>query len=202
MRKKNYHDYVIKHGKFIGEFDKMYQDFEDPWKQSEQPNRVARAAGIECLKKHDCKKVLEAGCGLGYYAERMYQETGNVPISVDLSSTAIEKAQINFPHLNFKVADISSELEKFKEVDCVLLSEIMWYILDDLDDILTDLRKHFKGKKLLINQVFYKGTQQYGTEFFTNLDELVEYIPFQLVDKISATQEGETTIETSSMYLI
>ena len=31
MKKKNYQDYVIKNGKFIGEFEKCYQDFKDPW---------------------------------------------------------------------------------------------------------------------------------------------------------------------------
>ena len=28
--KKNYQDYVIKDGKFIGDFEKCYQDFKDP----------------------------------------------------------------------------------------------------------------------------------------------------------------------------
>ncbi len=202
MDKKQYHDYVIKDGEFIGEFEAMYRDCRDPWMQSKQPNRDARAAGINFLQKQNCKSILEAGCGLGYYAEWINKETGIVPISVDLSPTAIKKAQSLFPNLNFKVADISSELEKYKAVDCVLLSEIMWYILDDLDQILSDLNKHFKGKYLVINQVFYKGTQKYGTDYFTNLDELIAYIPFKLIEKMATTKEAETTIETSSLYLI
>ena len=32
MKKKvNYQDFVIKNGKFIGQFEKMYQKFKDPW---------------------------------------------------------------------------------------------------------------------------------------------------------------------------
>ena len=32
MKKKiNYQDFVIKNGKFIGQFEKMYQEFKDPW---------------------------------------------------------------------------------------------------------------------------------------------------------------------------
>ncbi len=26
-----YQDYVIKDGELVGEFEKMYQDFDDPW---------------------------------------------------------------------------------------------------------------------------------------------------------------------------
>ena len=31
-----YQDLVIKDGKFVGEFEKMYQEFSDPWNQSEE----------------------------------------------------------------------------------------------------------------------------------------------------------------------
>ena len=29
-----YQDYVIKDGKLVGQFEEMYQNFEDPWEQS------------------------------------------------------------------------------------------------------------------------------------------------------------------------
>ena len=31
-----YQDFVIKDGKFIGEFEKMYQNFDDPWNQKKK----------------------------------------------------------------------------------------------------------------------------------------------------------------------
>ena len=31
-----YQDLVIKDGKFVGEFEKMYQQFEDPWDQTKK----------------------------------------------------------------------------------------------------------------------------------------------------------------------
>ena len=31
MNSKDYHDYVFKDGKFIGAFEEMYQNVEDPW---------------------------------------------------------------------------------------------------------------------------------------------------------------------------
>jgi len=33
FKKNNYHDYVIRDGKFIRDFDQMYKNCDDPWNQ-------------------------------------------------------------------------------------------------------------------------------------------------------------------------
>ncbi len=198
----NYHDYVIKDGKFIGRFEEMYASCEDPWMQSEQPNKYARSAGIIHIKKHEIRTLLECGCGLGYYANWINKQTGIVPKSVDISDTAISKAKTLFPNLDFERADISVDISKYKEVDCVMFAEIIWYILPDLEKIFTALTSNFKGKYLIVNQVFYKGSQKYGNEYFTNLNEFIEYVPFTLLEKMQATGQSDTTIETSTLFRI
>jgi len=199
---KSYHDYVIKDGEFIGKFDDMYLDVNDPWMQSSQPNKYSRMAGILHLKNNNIKSVLECGCGLGYYADWIFKETGIVPKSVDISVAAIEKAKILFPKLDFEVSDITKELEKFKNYECVMLSEIIWYILPSLNDVFEMLKTHFKGKYLIVNQVFYKGSQKYGVDYFTNLEEFINYVPFTLIGKCEATAINESTIETSTIFKI
>lgn len=198
----NYHDYVIKDGEFIGKFDEMYTQCDDPWHQSKQPNRYARNAGIIHIENYKIKSVLECGCGLGYYAQWIYENTGVIPKSVDISENAVVKAQTLFPHLNFEVANISKDLSKYQDVDCIMFAEILWYILPELQAIFQTLRDNFKNKYLIINQVFYKGTQKYGNNYFTNLKELVDYIPFQLLAKLEATTIKETTVETSTIFQI
>jgi SAM-dependent methyltransferase len=146
--------------------------------------------------------LLECGCGLGYYANWIQEATGIVPVSVDISEEAIKKAKLLFPHLHFEVADIAKDLEKYKDVDCVMFAEIIWYILPQLRNILDVLKLHFSGKYLLVNQVFYKGSQKYGTEYFTNLQEFINYIPFELLGKCEATTVADTTVETSSVFRI
>ncbi|UTW66320.1 class I SAM-dependent methyltransferase [bacterium SCSIO 12643] len=198
----NYHDYVIKDGQFIGDFENMYRDCPDPWTQSTQPNKYARTAGLIHIKNFGIQSVLECGCGLGYYAEWMYRDTGILPKSLDLSTVAIEKAQGLFPHLDFEVADIVKDLVKYQDYDCVLLSEIIWYILPDLQQILEVLKTHFKGKYLLVNQIFYKGQQKYGVEYFTSLSEFIEYIPFEELGHCEATLQSDSTIESSVIFRI
>jgi len=200
--KENYHDFVIKDGKFIGRFDDMYSRCEDPWMQSQQPNKYSRMAGILHIKNFGIRSVLECGCGLGYYADWICRETGIVPKSVDLSPKAIGKAKELFPHLDFEVADISTQLSEYTGYDCVLLSEIIWYILPDLQSINEVLKRYFTGKYLLVNQVFYKGTQKYGTEYFTSLKEFIDFMPFTLLATCEATTVNDSTIETASLFRI
>jgi hypothetical protein len=50
--------------------------------------------------------------------------------------------------------------------------------------------------------VFYKGTQKYGTEYFTNLNEFINYVPFTLFAKCEATTIKDSTIETSVIFKI
>lgn len=199
---ETYHDYVIKDGKFIGKFDEMYAKFEDPWMQSAQPNKYARMIGITHLKDLGVKTVLECGCGLGYYANWIHRETKIVPKSIDISSTAIGKAKERFPHLDFEVANICTDLERYKDAECVIFAEVIWYILPDLDKVIESLRTHFKNKYLIVNQVFYKGTQQYGNDYFTDLKGFVRYMPFDLLWQCEATAEHESTIETTTLFRI
>ncbi len=197
-----YHDFVIKDGMFVGKFDEMYQQFNDPWTQSTQPNKYARAAGILNIQKSKARSVLECGCGLGYYAQWIYNETMIVPKSVDISPVAIERAKKLFPHLDFEVADISTRLTSFTQCEFILLSEIIWYILPNLAEINQTLKEYFSGKYLGVNQVFYKGTQKYGVEYFSNLKEFISYMPFKLISQCEATLVEDSTIETSTLFLI
>lgn len=199
---ENYHDYVIKDGKFIGEFDAMYMKFDDPWHQSEQPNKYSRMSGILHMHNLGVKSVLECGCGLGYYANWIHQVTGIVPKSVDISGTAVNRARLLFPHLDFEVADITTDLVRFRNYDCVLFAEIIWYVLPQLNPIFETLRNDFRGKYFIVNQVFYKGTQRYGTEYFNDLKSFISSVPFPLVASCEATMTKDTTIETSTAFLI
>lgn len=198
---ETYHDYVIKDGAFVGKFDEMYQKFEQPWMQDKQPNPYSRQAGIFHLQKFGIRSVLECGSGLGYYAEAIYRQTGIIPEGIEISPTAVEKAKTLFPHLNFQV-DTVQNLANYKHLDAILFAEITWYILPELNDLFALMKEHFAGKYFIHNLVFYKGTQRYGTDYFTNLREFIDYVPFQLVGQCEATTELDSTIETSTIFRI
>ena len=86
--------------------------------------------------------------------------------------------------------------------EAILLAEIMWYILDDLDEIIENISANHKGRYVIINQTFYKGQQQYGREYFTNLNEMVSYLPWLNLAKIEIETSDMETIETHSVFRV
>lgn len=201
---RSYHDYVIKDGKFIGKFEDMYKAYDDPWMQSQQPNRYSRQMAIMNIQRYGIKSIVEYGCGLGYYADWIHKETGIVCQSIDISETAIKKAKHNFPHLNFESGNIKElgKLPDKENIDCILLADITWMILQDLDFVNEQLFKHFKGKYLINNFVTYKGTQKYGLDFFTTTKEYIEYMPFKLIGYGEASTIDDHNIDSTTIFKI
>ena len=203
-----YQDFVIKDGKFVGEFEKMYQQFTDPWHQSEEIycSSLSRRSVCYFLEKYDINSIVEWGCGLGRTVNYIKENTDkDIDIlGIDISKTAIDKAKNFYPKLEFKVDNILN-ISKYKEFDCMFFSEITWYLLEDktIDEIFNFMSNKFKGKNkfLIHNLAFYKdGVQQYGTDYFTTLDEFIEFSPFELLDKIQIDiDEG---FETSAIFKI
>lgn len=104
---------------------------------------------------------------------------------MDISETAVEKAKKTFPSVKFfcgNITDFSYSLGKRGEYDLIILSEILWYILNDLDTIIKNIKNNFKRKFLLINQTFYKdGEQKYGRDFFTTPEEMISYFDMECI---------------------
>ncbi len=109
----DYHDYVIKDGVFIGKFDDMYKDCDNPWLQKDaviQAHKMACMASINMAKP---KKVLEIGCGLGYVTSFYSDVFPDISFTgMDISATAVEKAQETFPNIDY-VCDNVAQIVDF-----------------------------------------------------------------------------------------
>lgn len=203
----DYHNYVIRDGNLVGNFEEMYKNCDDPWHQSESNfNELSysRNIAILAMKRFGIKSVVDFGCGLGYYT-KMINNSGIDVLGVDISDEAISKARNLFPNLKFqvgKIQDMQGERgKKYFNYDAILLSEIVWYILPDFDSIIETLAK-LNGKYLINNLVFYKGSQQYGLEYFTNLDEFITHVPYECVFRSESTAKDDISIETCSVFKI
>ena len=68
----SYQDYVIKDGNIIGEFEQMYQDFDDPWEQGAKEEWASeKIVALKMIEKLKPKKVIELGCGHGHFTNRI-----------------------------------------------------------------------------------------------------------------------------------
>ena len=201
-----YQDLVIRDGKFVGQFEEMYHEFEDPWHQSESDHNalsVSRNIALVNMRKLGIGSVVEFGCGLGYYTDFIRRCLGIRVLGVDISPTAISKARTRFPDAQFVVDDVSN-LRAYKDFDSILFAEITWYLLDRLQRVFEEMLIHASGKYFVHNLVFYKNdTQKYGREFFTNVEQFIDFCPFRLLSKAEYTSsDPAATIETSTVFRI
>lgn len=104
-----YQDYVIKDGVFIGKFEEMYQKFDDPWDQKKNVDDLyVHYATSMTIRDINSKHVLEVGCGLGALTNYLSNLNPDVHIvGMDISESAIRKAQEAFPDRTFFVGNIN-----------------------------------------------------------------------------------------------
>lgn len=207
-KRKRYQDYVIKDGKFIGKFEEMYRDFANPWHQLEMVDQsYSRWDTILTLKNYHITSAVEIGCGLGKFTDMIKKQLPYLRIEgIDVSKTAIDKARKSYPDIPFESVDLLTYCKKSAplkgETNAFIFAEIMWYILNDLNEIIDIMSTKYKGTFVIINQVFYKGQQQYGTDFFTNLDELERYLPWECLQRMENIVRDQESIETHSVFKI
>jgi len=179
-----YQDYVIKDGKLVGEFEEMYQDFDDPWEQTTREEWASeKAVALNLIDKLKAKKVIELGCGLGHYTNKIHNLGVDV-LGVDVSKTAIEKARSVYPGCAFAVGDIL-DLSIYREYqpDVIVMAEITWYVLEKLDKFTSFLRSDLPNTYLIhLLTTYPPGVQQYGKDKFTNLQEIMSYFQMRYLE--------------------
>jgi SAM-dependent methyltransferase len=201
-----YQDLVIKDGKFVGEFEKMYQEFDDPWNQTKEDyveNSVSRQIVCNYINQYQINSMVEFGCGLGKTTNFISNKTNINILGVDISETSIIKSKKRYPELKFEVNDIEN-IDEYKDYECYFFSEITWYILEDnkIDKIFEIMKNKLNGKYFIHNLVFYKGQQRYGLDYFSSLDQFIEFCPFKLLGKTISDFEESECSETSSIFRI
>tara|TARA_B100002019_G_C21243819_1_gene587135 strand:+ start:936 stop:1559 length:624 start_codon:yes stop_codon:yes gene_type:complete len=205
-----YQDFVIKNGKFVGEFEKMYQEFPDPWHQSEEIYYSSLSKRSVCyfIEKFEINSIVQWGCGLGTTTNYIKKNTNrDIDIlGIDISETAINKAKKTYPNLEFKVDNVLN-VSKYDKFECIFFSSLTWYILKDktIDSVFNAMIKKFRDMNKYFIHVdnFYKGNvQQYGKEYFTSLEEFIEFCPFELLGKVQIDLERKNDTESAAIFKI
>jgi predicted TPR repeat methyltransferase len=185
MKKHNrYQDYVIKDGQLVGEFEEMYRDYDDPWEQSERERYASeKAVATNLIEAFKRCNVIEFGCGFGQLTERIRKICPKTT-GVDISKTAIKKAQKRYPDGDFLVGKFGDlDLLRTIKPDCIVMAEITWYILDDLDKFLDFLKTEMPNTLLIhLLMTYRKGEQKYGADKFTSLSEIKDYFGMNYIE--------------------
>ena len=194
----NYRDYVIKDGQFIGAFEEMYRNIEDPWNHGN-----ARAIQYDLVllllqRNGVCKdggRILDIGCGKGAFTSRIQDSFPHCSITgIDISSTAIKFAKKNHHSSNteFFTLDIQEDYRSItSQYNLVVMSQLIGYILPRLDEIVSYITKSVLAENgyLVINQAFYKPQEQtYGKEIISTVEDLLKYVKMPSLEMIESNR--------------
>jgi len=145
-RSKDYHDYVFRDGKLVGEFEEMYQLSENvPWRQDEQADWVDVRLTTEMLRDvGPFDELHDLGCGLGYYLSLMSRQLGTKDcrsVGYDVSPTACQKAASLFPRAEFLPLDLTVGTEGRPRVGgglrrLFMIRGTLWYVFPKLGRVI------------------------------------------------------------------
>ena len=88
--------------------------------------------------------MAEIGCGLGETTALLANNIPNIEFfEVDISQIAIEKANVRFKKIDFFCGDILKG-PTYKKANVIILSNMLWYVLHDLENLRENIERSFK----------------------------------------------------------
>ena len=191
-------DYIFKTNpsgdlKFVGNFEEFYKFEEDPWQQSGNTGEMSsyyewsRTRLLNRLCPNEDDNILEIGSGLGFLTKLISEEFPYTTCDgLDISKTAVDKSSRVFPDLNFFQGDICSENFRISsKYDFILLSQILWYIVESFPVVIKNCNKMLnKNGKLIITQAFLKEPQRYARDIVDGFYGLEQYLIRNLPDSL------------------
>ena len=174
---------------FQGDFEGYYQNNSDPWDQNSTDSDMSEYYKVSRLKLLKVIKgiisnhnILEIGCGLGLVTNMLDKELENSLVSgVDISSTAIHKAKAQYSNILFYEGDIADKQFKSEEqYDVVILNEMLWYVLEDIDLVINNIYEILNTNGSLIITMAFLNDQQYGKEIINGYSGLLDYCKLRI----------------------
>jgi SAM-dependent methyltransferase len=179
----DYHDYVIKDGRFIGEFEQMYRNVDDPWHCVAEAHAFKNDLLIGAVThlRAGVRRALDVGCGLGALTARLRTAAPEAEWhACDLSPTAVAKAAAATPGVRFFQHDVRESRFAFQResLDLITMAEVMWYVLPQLERVLREFHRLLApGGHLVTLQYFPKPEDQaYGKEFVSAPADLLRLL--------------------------
>ena len=169
-------------GTFRGEFEAMYREIEDPWGCEAGKSSLNNKIFLDIIFNGDrsFNRILDIGCGLGGLLNtiKIRNQEGYV-LGLDVSQTVIEKAKKRCPGLSFDCRNILKDELKEGNFDLVVLSEVLWYILDDLPLFFTRVSHLLSASgKLAIHQ-YFPADQRFGRDRIVGLPGFLNFMESQ-----------------------
>jgi SAM-dependent methyltransferase len=169
----DYHDYFLVDGRHIGRYEEMYRDCADPWRIEELGPRLDMRAALLLLEGRQVRRFLDIGAGLGLFTGLLAETIWRVNpeargLVTDIAPTAVAKAgrRLADPRLDFQAADVRVPNLPWPErsFDLVVLAQVLWGLLENLDGALAGLARLLPPGGLLLVSQHFPSRQTYGAD--------------------------------------
>ena len=181
----DYHDYFLVGGRHVGRYEEMYRDCADPWRIEELGPRLDMRAALLLLEGRldRVRRFLDIGAGLGLFTGLLAETVWRVNpeargLVTDIAPTAVALAgrRLADPRLDFQAFDARSPepLRPDRSFDLVVVAQVLWGLLENLDGALAGLARLLAPDGLmLVSQHFPgPGRQGYGADLVAGPEDL------------------------------
>lgn len=139
----DYHDYVFRDGRLVGDFDNMYRhSARVPWDQDTRCERWYAKVGRLMLAEYaPYRSILEMGCGLGFFTARLRGLIGAGRVDAfDISPEAIKRARKEHAGISFYVDDLASRrFRPRRAYSLVVVRDVFWYVFNRMPTVLRNI---------------------------------------------------------------
>lgn len=133
---------------------------------------------FEVVVRSQPRRVLEVGCGMGQFAERVARATSAAVVATDLSPRMVELARGR--GLDACVADVQALPFDDAEFDCAVALAMLYHV-DDLDSALGELARVLEPDGTFVSMTL-------GAE---HMREVWELVGFSLPERPFSRENGE-----------
>jgi len=111
------------------ELERIYRTLKDPWNfETSQYEQDRLNLLLEVVAQYPHESILEIGCAEGLFTDMLKEISGRV-VAIDVSRTAIARAQKRSPTPQYMVASLE-EFKADEKFDMVICAETLYYIKD------------------------------------------------------------------------
>lgn len=207
----DYHDYVFRDGKLVGDFEEMYKNSTViPWHQDKQENWIDIRLTREILA--DVGKFTEVhdfGCGTGHYLSLMAKYVG-MPngrfFGYDISKTACAQAKQNFPLFSFEPLDLtlnSAVTMQIKSNRLFMIRGTLWYVIPKLEVAISNIRAsmHLTDKLLVVQNFPPLHSAFIGKDVLPDHISLIEWFSSYFVLERHVWYENSSNLANDNWFI-
>ena len=165
---------------FRGDFEGMYRDIDDPWGCEAAKTSLNNRVFLDILFAADRRfdRVLDIGCGLGGLLSSIRQRNGGAGeiVGIDISETAVAKARQKYPQIRFEQRNLLEQEPWRRDFDLVVMSEVLWYVLADLDRFYDRVAVLLAPGGILGVHQYFPRDQRYGRDVLDGLSGYQQFM--------------------------